>query len=182
MLEVVVGVALTALLGGLVAPSVKQRIDRKRERFDSSLELVDILANGLWAYWKLALRVAYYGRQGERGSEGYVVALQRWDSDDAWQLGCDIQIQVSRSKRLLPQQSQKWLDQTQRTVVDYLDTEIDRLRQTGDCNDWEKLYRALMSPKREEIDRLVNHVTVDLNLGRKRNLRWAGRLRTAGRT
>jgi hypothetical protein len=68
VLEVIVGVALTAFLGGLLAPLVKGRMDRRRERLDSSVELIDVLANGLWAYWKLALRVAYYGRQAERGS------------------------------------------------------------------------------------------------------------------
>jgi hypothetical protein len=166
VLKVIVGVGLTALLGGLLAPLVKDRMDRRSERFDSSVELVEILANGLWAYWKLALRVAYYGRQGERGSDEYELALERWDGDDAWELGCDIQIQVSRSKRLLSPESQRWLAQAQQRVVDYLDTQIDQLRQSGTPADWERLYAALMSEKRVEIDELLSRVTSALKLGR----------------
>jgi hypothetical protein len=90
MLSVIAGVALTALLGGLLAPLVKDEMDRRRERLDASVELVEVLATGLWAYWKFALRVAYYGRLGERASDDYKVALERWDSDDAWKLGLDI--------------------------------------------------------------------------------------------
>lgn len=164
MLEVVVGVALTALLGGLLAPWLKGRLDHRSERFRSSLALVDTLADGLWAYWKLALRVAYYGRQGDSGSEDYAVALQRWDGDLAWQLGCDIQIQVSKSKRLLPLEAQQKLDEAQQAVVDYLDGEIERLRRCGKPADWEDFYRSLMTEKRIEIDALLTRVTQDLEL------------------
>lgn len=130
MVDVVVGVALTALLGGLLVPWLKVRLDRRSERFGSSVELVDTLARGLWAYWKLALRVAYYGREGNSGLEGYRIALRRWDDDDAWGLGCEIQIQVSRSKGLLPAQAHLRLEKAQQEVVEYLDIEINRLRRS----------------------------------------------------
>jgi hypothetical protein len=165
VLEVVVGVALTALLGGLLVPYLKDRLDRRSEQFRSSVALVDTLASSLWAYWKFALRVAYYGRQGQRGSKDLDVALRRWDSDDAWQIGCEIQIQVSRSKRLLPEAAQQKLDKAQRDVVDYLDHEIDRLRDAGTPDDWRKLYASLMAEKREAIDSLLTSVTADLKIG-----------------
>jgi len=85
----------------------------------------------LWTYWKLALRVAYYGKQGPEGSEEYRLALLRWDSDESWQNGNETQIHVSRSKRLLPESAQQKLGQAQQQVVDYLDSEIDRLRHDG---------------------------------------------------
>jgi hypothetical protein len=165
VLEVVVGVALTALLGGLLVPSLKTRLDRRSEQFRSSVALVDTLAGSLWAYWKLALRVAYYGRQGHRGSKDFDLALSRWNGDDAWQIGCEIQIQVSRSKRLLPPPAQQKLDRAQQDVVDYLDHEIDRLRDAGTPNDWKELYESLMTEKRMEIDSLLTRVTGDLKIG-----------------
>lgn len=164
MVEVIVGVALTAVLGGLLVPVLKGRIDRRRERFQSSLALVEVLATGLWTYWKLALRVAYYGRQGPRGEENFAVALQRWDSDESWANGCEIQVQVSRSKRLLGPEAQEKLDQAQRAVVDYLDAEIDRLRLSATPDDWQTLYHGLMTAKRLEIDSLLEEVTEQLNL------------------
>jgi hypothetical protein len=120
---------------------------------------------GQQAYWKLALRVAYYGRQGQRGSKDLEFALRRWDGDDSWQIGCEIQIQVSRSKRLLPSPAQQKLDQAQQEVVDYLDHEIDRLRDAGTPDDWEKLHASLMREKRTDIDSLLKSVTADLKIG-----------------
>lgn len=166
MLSVIVGVALTALLGGLLAPLVKDEMDRRRERLDWSVQLVEVLATGLWAYWKFALRVAYYGRLGDRGADDYNVALQRWDSDDGWKLGLDIQVQVSRSKRLLPDAAQQAVDDAQREVVDHLDTEIERLRMSGNQDDWGAFYDALMKGRRDDIDRLLVRVTDDLKLVR----------------
>jgi hypothetical protein len=86
------------------------------------------------------------------------------DSDDAWRLGLDIQVQVSRSKRLLPQGAQQALDDAQREVVDYLDKKIDELRVSGTQDDWDAFYDALMSGKRDAIDHLLIRVTDDLNL------------------
>jgi len=163
--EVVVGVALTALLGGVLVPSLKERLDRRSEQFKSSVVLVDTLASSLWVYWKLALRVAYYGRQGQQGSKDLDLALLRWDSDDAWQNGCEIQIQVSRSKRLLPSSVQNKLDQAQQDVVEYLDHEIDRLRDAGTPDDWKALHASLMTEKRKAIDDLLTSVIADLKIG-----------------
>jgi hypothetical protein len=155
---------LTALLGGLLAPSLKGRLDRRGERFRSSVALIDELADGLWAYWKLALRVSYYGRQGERASEEFDVALRRWDDDESWDIGCAIQINVSRSKRLLPLPAHEKLDRGQRYVVDYLDSEIDRLRQSSSAAEWGEFYGSLMTEKRAEIDSILTSATEVLRL------------------
>jgi hypothetical protein len=109
MPEVVVGVVLTALLGGLLVPWLKPRLDRRSEWYKSSVELVDSLASSLWAYWKLALRVAYYGRQEPPSGEDFELALRRRDSDEAWQIGCDIQIQVAdRNDYFRQARSRSW--------------------------------------------------------------------------
>jgi len=174
VLEVIVGVALTALLGGLLVPRLKDRLDRRSEQYRTSVELVETLASSLWTYWKLALRVAYYGRKGPEGSQDYQLALARWDSDESWQNGNEIQIQVSRSKRLLPENAQRRLDQAQRAVVDYLDGEIRDLRREGTPSKWATFYDSLMDKKRAEIDSLLAEVTEDLKI-RGRAAGGAGR-------
>jgi hypothetical protein len=166
MVEVIVGVTLTAVLGSLLVPLVKGILDRRSERYSSSLALVDTLAASLWEYWKLALRVAYYGRKGQRGAEDLEVAPRRWDSDDAWNMGSAIQVQLSRSRRLLPPSAHSELAQAQRDVVDHLDREIDRLRVSAGPDDWNKLYESLMTETRSAIDALLVRVTRQLKIGR----------------
>lgn len=166
MAEVVFGVFLTALFTGLLVPFLKKFVERRSEQFSASVSLVDTLASSLWAYWKGALRVAYYGMKGERGSKDLDLALRRWDGDDSWEIGCEIQIQVSRSKRLLPSdEAQKVLDPAQQKVVDYLDSEIDRLRDLASPEEWVSLYNSLMSEKRKEIDNLLEEVIGELKIG-----------------
>jgi hypothetical protein len=167
MLEVVVGVTLTALLGGLLVPIVKGFLDRRSERYSTSVALVETLAVSLWAYWQLALRVAYYGRQGQRGSEGLDLALRRWDSDASWQIGSDVQTQLSRSKRFLPQHAQDELVEAQQKVVDHLDHEIDRLRGAATPDAWRKLYESLRTETRPAIESLLASAAGDLNIGRQ---------------
>jgi hypothetical protein len=91
--------------------------------------------------------------------------LRRWDSDESWQIGCEIQIQVSRSKRLLSDAAHEKLDRAQQDVVDYLDHEIDRLRVHGTPEDWEELHASLMTNKRSAIDQLPAGVTADRKIG-----------------
>lgn len=184
MLEVIVGVALTAVLGGLLVPRFKESLDRKSEQYRTSVELVETLASSLWTYWKLALRVAYYGKQGPEGAENYRLALLRWDSDDSWQNGNEIQIQVSRSKRLLPETAQRKLDQAQQEVVNYLDDEIDRLRRKENPAEWKAFRNSLMNKKRADIDHLLTEVTEELKIRKrgagaaqdKRRPKGAGRI------
>jgi hypothetical protein len=166
MLNVVVGVALTALLGGLLVPYVKGRIDRRTERYASSVELVDALAASLWTYWKSAVRVAFYGEKGPAAE--LERALQRWDDDSSWKLGCDIQIQISRSRRLLPDPAMhEQLDQAQLELVAFLDQEIERLRSDGTREDWAELRRTLMKDKRDAVESILTGVTHDLRLGHR---------------
>jgi hypothetical protein len=144
---------------------VKGRIDRRKERFESSVALVETLATSLWTYWKLALQVAYYGRPEPRDNENFVHALKLWDSDESWLNGCQIQIQVSRSKRLLPSVSYTELVKLQEAVVDFLDRRIDELRRRpAPREEWAELYNSLMNEKRLEIDTLLAGVTAGLKL------------------
>jgi len=165
MAEVVVGVVLTALLGGLLVPVLKGVLDRRGERFRASAAQVDTLADCLWAYWKLAIRVAFYGKQGEQRSKDLEDALHSWDSEESWELGRDVQIQFSRAKRLFPSSVHEKLDQTQQYVVKYLDTEIERLRVAATPDDWKELYDSLMTKMRMDIDLLLTDVMRSLKIG-----------------
>lgn len=178
MVEVILGVVLTAVLGGLLIPALKNEIDWHRERLAASVELVELLAASLWTYWKLALRVAYYGSKGPARARDLAVALERWDSDEAWANGGQIQIQVSRSKRLLPDGAHGHLDAAQQAVVDYLDMKVDELREKPDTKAWGKFYVELMGAKRTRIDSLLATLTEDLYLARQSwYRRWWHRIR-----
>jgi hypothetical protein len=155
MMEVVVGVVLTAVIGGLLVPVVKGRIDRRNERFTVACELLETLAASLWMYWKLAMRIAYYGSKSPAFREDYEAALEAWDSDKAWDNGGQIQIQISRSKRLLPEDTHADLNRAQQAVVDDLDTQVDELRNTGDTTAWETFYKFLYGPRRDQIHELL---------------------------
>jgi hypothetical protein len=179
MVEVVVGVVLTALLGGLLVPAIKTSLDRRRERFNDSRDLLEALAAALWTYWKLAMRVAYYGREGPARDEDYAAALIAWDGDQAWSNGAEIQIQISRSKRLLPNTAHRDLDRTQQDVVDGLDRQVEELRKLADPAAWERFYVSLRGERRDRIHGLLFSVHEHLILAQRS---WVGRtLRQAWR-
>ena len=177
MLNVVVGVVLTALLGGLLIPTITTYLSRRREQFNVSRELLETFANSLWTYWKLAMRVAYYGSKGKNRHEDYRAALKAWDSSEAWDNGGQIQIQISRSKRLLPETTHTTLDKAQQAVVDELDTQVEALRDREDMTAWKQFYNSLYGPKRDEIHRLLFWLYQELNLAEQvRLVRWWRRL------
>jgi hypothetical protein len=159
MWEVVVGVGLTAILtalfGGLLVPSIRAGMDRRREQCTASAGLLETFAASLWTYWKFAMRVAYYGRNETDDDEGYTTALERWDSDHAWTNGCEIQIQVSRSKRLLPKATHTQLAETQYAVVEDLDLWVDHLRAKKEPQAWGDFYTALTGDKRRQIEEML---------------------------
>lgn len=173
MAEVVVGVVLTAVIGGLLVPTVKGRVDRRREDFSVSCHLLETLAACLWTYWKLAMRIAYYGSRGPDFREDYTAALKAWDSDEAWDNGARIQIQISQSKRVLPEAAHAALDRAQRMVVEDLDTQVEDLRKAGDTTAWDKFYRFLYGPRRDQINELLISLTQHLVLAQQAWLvRW----------
>lgn len=172
MMEVVVGVVLTAVIGGLLVPAVQAHMYQRRERLRMSGELLETLAACLWTYWKLALRVAYYPKKGSTFKDDYATALTAWDSAEAWDNGARIQIQISRSKRLLPEDIHKKLDQLQQQVVDDLDKWVEDLREGGDAAKWENLYECLYGPKRAKIQRLLFSLTQDLARARAQERPW----------
>jgi hypothetical protein len=167
MAEVVVGVVLTAVLGGLLVPLVAGVLDRRSERFRASVAQIDTLADCLWAYWKLAIRVAVYGKQkqGEQRSKDLKAALDSWDSEHSWEIGRNVQIQYSRSKRLFPSSVHGKLDRIQPNIVTYLDGEMERLRDAGTPDDWKEFYDSLMTKMRPEIDSLLTDMMRSLKIG-----------------
>ena len=105
LITLAAGAALTALLGGLLAPWAKGRMDETKRRRDellrSSSELLDSLAEGLWRYWKLAQRLAFCGARLKSNPEAHQDALRAWDSGEGWAIDCSIQVEVSRARRLM---------------------------------------------------------------------------------
>jgi PAS domain-containing protein len=102
-----------------------------------------------------------------------MAALEAWDSGEAWTNGGHIQIQVSRSKRLLPEPTHANLDQAQQTVVDDLDNQVEELREQGSVTAWNEFYNALYGPKRDQIDGLLFSLNQHLDLAqRTRLIRW----------
>jgi hypothetical protein len=89
-----------------------------------------------------------------------------FDSDDSWQIGSDVQTQLSRSKRFLPRPAQEKLVEAQQEIVDYLDHEIDKRRDAATPGEWEKLYESLMTKTRPAIDELLVDLIRDLKIGR----------------
>jgi hypothetical protein len=174
MAEVVVGVVLTAVIGGLLVPAVKAHIDRRRERFKVSSDLLETLAASLWTYWKLAMRVAYYGRKAPAFREDYAAALKAWDSTEAWDNGARIQIQISQSKLVLPKDTHKALNRAQQAVVDDLDRQVADLRERQDTTAWETFYKFLWGPRRDQIHELLFSLTQHLALAQQAWLirRW----------
>jgi hypothetical protein len=173
MAEVVVGVLLTAVIGGLLVPAVRAHTDRRRERLKVSSDLLETLAASLWTYWKLAMRVAYYGRKPDFRVD-YAAALKAWDSDEAWDNGARIQIQISRSKRVLPKETHEALDKAQQAVVDDLDKEVDRLRESQNSQAWEGFYGFLWGDLRVRIHEVLFLLNQHLHFAQKAWLvrRW----------
>jgi len=171
MRELVVGIVLTAVLtaffGGLLVPAIQALLDRRRERFAASVDLLETLATSLWTYWKLAMRVSYYGRKAPNAGPGYATALDRWDSDEAWANGSEIQVQVSRSKRLLPEPAHADLDKAQRAVVDDLDLWVDHLRDAKDPTEWGAFYESLKCVKRRQIEEILARLAQHLALAQR---------------
>jgi hypothetical protein len=63
--------------------------------------------------------------KGKDRYQDYAAALTAWDSSEARDNGGQIQIQVSRSKRLLPATTHTTLDKAQQAVVDELDKQVE---------------------------------------------------------
>lgn len=77
-------------------------------------------------------------------------------------LGC-------RSKRLLPKETHKQLDDAQRVVVKDLDLWVDYLERKADMQAWGDFYVSLEGAKRRQIE--------DMLAGLSQHLEWAQRSR-----
>lgn len=100
--------ATAAGLTGVLVPTLKaivdwigRRMQAKRDRqakvLENQAQLLEDLAALLWRYWKLALEVAYYGRQTSEGNrQKFVAARERYDSQESWDIGRNIRIEVAK--------------------------------------------------------------------------------------
>jgi len=175
---VIVGVVLTALLGGLLVPTIKTYLDRRRSRLDLSRDLLERLAASLWMYWKLAMRVAYYGSKGAARRDDLESALKVWEGDDTWANGGQIQVQVSRAKRLLPEETHTDLDRAPSAVVEVLDQQVKDLRDRSNSAEWDAFYTCLIGDKRDQIDGLLLSLNLHLDYWQRiRPGRWWRNLR-----
>ena len=163
LVTVIVGVAATAALGTLLAPVVKERIDRRSERLKSKVDLVDTPAIDLWTYWKLALRIAYYAERGD--DEGYRDALKEWNGDKSWELGNRIQAQVSKARRLLSPSAYADLKTTQEQVVTYSDGRVSEILRSGAGSAWKTLKMELERDLRTRVDTGLSDVIRDVSRG-----------------
>lgn len=113
------------------------------------------------------MRVSYYGRNAPIGGPGYTSALELLDSDEAWANGSEIQVQVCRSKRLLPEAAHADLDKTQRAVVDDLDLWVDHSRDVNEQKEWGAFYESLKGVKRPQIEEMLARLAQHLALAQR---------------
>jgi heme exporter protein D len=101
----------TALLTGLLVPIIKSVVDQKKllqqKQFEADLarqakiieaqgKLLEDLAQLLWEYYFLSLKVSYY-RNEEK--ERYEQAAKEFD-ENSWQLFIKFQTEISKARRL----------------------------------------------------------------------------------
>jgi hypothetical protein len=108
--------------------------------------------------------------KGKDRYQDYAAALTAWDSSEARDNGGQIQIQVSRSKRLLPATTHTTLDKAQQAVVDELDKQVENLRDRADTTAWNQFCCSLYRPKRTEIHRLLFWLDQELNFAEQTQL------------
>lgn len=184
---------LTAVLTGLGVPYVKGRIDdrklekqkafdderlRAQTRFEAGLarqtkvieaqaQLLDELAETLWGYQKMLLKITYYAVTGN--SEKHRVAFREYD-DQSWdRLGTLLGL-ISKSRRLASVEVHDRLDRLYWKLVIELDGEIISLSR-GDADDgvmdspaWRKLQNSLTNEMRAEIDGVLADLAAQLRL------------------
>ena len=159
-----------------VAPEIGPGRGRERAPGQSTCMLSELL----WRYWKLALEVAYYGKEeGVRNGLRYRHARSRYDSDESWDVGRSIHVEVSKARRLIPSEEVRGeLNDLRTTVVDCVDARLVRMRRFSD-DGWGELHRFLYEDVRNKIDRVLERVAVELRLTSEKRWRrltgWRGR-------
>jgi hypothetical protein len=163
-------------LTGVLVPALKAIVDwigrRKQEKLDrqakvleTQAQLLEDLAALFWRYWKLALEVAYYGRQtSEEDQQKFLDARLRYDSQESWEVGRNIQIEVSKAHRLIRSQDvYKDLDELRAFVVEEIDNRLIGIDQSSQ-HEWHEFYLELKDNVRQRIDHVLLTVARDLGL------------------
>lgn len=143
---------LTALLTGILVPTVKDIIDRRshlkqqifdaerrqeEKKYDAALvrqskiidseaELLDNLATMFWRLWKMVLKVIYY-RTLVKLPDRHEIAVQEYDQE-GWELTANIRAEISRANRLASPQIHERLEELFERFVGEVDIELNRLR------------------------------------------------------
>jgi hypothetical protein len=166
----------TAGLTGVLVPTLKiifdwigRKMQAKRDRqarvLETQAQLLEDLAALLWGYWKLALEVAYYGRQTSEGNQQkFLASRERYDSQESWDIGRNIRIEASKAHRLINSPVvYKELDQLCIFVVEDLDRRLIGIEDSS-RHEWDKFYLDLRDKVRPRIDHVLLAVARDLGL------------------
>jgi hypothetical protein len=163
-------------LTGVLVPTLKaivdwigRRMQAKRDRqakvLETQAQLLDDLAALLWRYWKLALEVAYYGRQTSEGDrQKFLAARERYDSQESWDIGRNIRIEASKTHRLIRSPVVfNDLDELCVFVVEDLDKRLIGIEDSS-RDKWDTFYHDLKGKVRQRIDHVLLTVARDLRL------------------
>jgi hypothetical protein len=183
---------LTAVLTGLGVPYVKGRIDdrklekqkvfdderlRAQTRYEAGLarqtkvieaqaQLLDELAETLWGYQKMLLKITYYAVTGDK--EKHRAAFLEYD-DQSWDALETLLGLISKSRRLASVEVHDRLERLYWTLVFELDNEIISLsRKDADdgvvAQGWSQLQSRLTGDIRAEIDGVLADLAAQLRL------------------
>jgi hypothetical protein len=184
---------LTALLTGLLVPIVKGFVDdrklEKQKRFDderlrsqkrfeadiarqakvidAQAQLLDELAEVLWGYQKLLLRITYYAVIGD--PDKHRVAFIEYD-DHSWDLLGSLLALISKTRRLASADIQDRLERLYQSFVIEVDHTVLQLRRTASSRDgaddegWRRLQNYLFGEIRQEIDAVLTALAAQLRL------------------
>jgi hypothetical protein len=148
----IVLLVLTAVLIGLLIPTVKEVIDRRsllkqqesedrrrredkkheadlarqRRLIESQAQLLDNLAGMLWKLWKMLLRIVHY-RTLQKDMDKHDAAYRIYE-DEFWDLIGDIRAEISRARLLAPEEIYTRLTILFRHFSEELDITLNSLR------------------------------------------------------
>ncbi|HWS89162.1 MAG TPA: hypothetical protein VN282_19475 [Pyrinomonadaceae bacterium] len=168
---------LTALLTGLLVPLIKSQIDQKRllqqkqfeadlarqgQVIDAQVKLLEDLAQILWEYEFLALKVSYYKVKDE---SRYLKAVKEFD-ELSWQSFARIRAEISKSRRLTSKKTYQGLRELYKWMIGKdteLSTMIQNVKKTT-LADWERRHDEFFTEGAWRIDNTLALLAEDLRL------------------
>jgi lipopolysaccharide export LptBFGC system permease protein LptF len=180
LIESIILLALTALLTGFVVPYILKRIDEQRERqrqeveerklreqeifeaelarqskiIESQAILLENIAQIIWEFQSLACEVTYYFLENHR--ERYFAAVDKYDIE-SWKLLTQIRTEISKSRRLVSDETHRKLLTFYMETLISLDTDLARIMKSKtELTDWDQ-YRAATFQAWAELHQRVFH-------------------------